>query len=360
MGAIRISCAGDLLPADTAYNIGNGIGSSMERLISYYSVNENNPFLNSDIVFCNLEAPLSMNQENIKKPFEGNPAVLQLMKILNITVVSIANNHMLDHGEVPFEITRAELEENRFNHIGSIDGKISKIVFSECQGKKFAFAAFNAVNDHPGSRLIAPLDREILFNTLHEINLHHPDLILFSIHWGNEYVAWPSPVQADLAHELIDNGVNIIIGHHPHVVQPVEKYNGGIIFYSLGNFMFDMFWAKKVRQGILADLIIKDDGSLDYNIKPFRIRHDFTQDFSENNSVLNDLSKADRIFKNLKAGQNLKYEIKYLRECKKQRLAGRIDMKLYLLKNLFRLSPQSWNFLWSNIKLKSDWLWKKN
>ena len=82
MGGIRISCAGDLLPADTAYTLGRGIGSSMDRLISYYSVKENNPFLNSDLVFCNLEAPLQLNRENIKLPFEGNPDVIDMMNII--------------------------------------------------------------------------------------------------------------------------------------------------------------------------------------------------------------------------------------------------------------------------------------
>ena len=360
MESIRISCVGDLLPADTAYTMGNGIGSNMGRLIDYYSDINKNPFHNSDIVFCNLEAPLILKHNGVRKPFEGNPDVLQLMKILNISVVSIANNHMSDHGREGFDNTVRSLEENGFIHIGSKQENISRIVLTENKNKKIAFAAFNAVNDHPENTFIAPLEKDILFNTLDEIKKQSPDYTIFSLHWGNEYVTWPSPAQADLAHELIDNGVNIIVGHHPHVVQPVEKYNGGIIAYSLGNFLFDMFWSKKVRNGIQVDLDLHEDKSIDYQIKQFLIKSDFTQDYIHNPGILSGPAKTDKKFDLLQAGPREVYKKAYLRECKKRRVQARLQMKSYLLRNASGLSSQSRELLFSNIKRKSGFLWKKN
>ena len=360
MATIRISCVGDLMPADTAYIMGNGIGSNMKRLIEYYSDNKNNPFCNSDIVFCNLEAPLIIKPNIVKQPFEGNPEVLRLMKILNISVVSIANNHMPDHGREGFDSTINFLEDNGFTHIGSRQESISKIAIIRSKDKKIAFAAFNAIDDHPGFNLVASLDRDILFNTLHEIKFHSPDFIFFSFHWGNEYITWPSPAQIDLAHELIDNGVSVIIGHHPHVVQPVEYYHGGVIIYSLGNFLFDMFWSKKVRNGIRVDLDLHEDRSIDYRIKKYRIQPDFTQHYFKNKGALADPTKMYKKLNLIQTGPRELYEELYLHECKKQRLYARLRMKLYLLRYLFRLSRQSKEYLFSNIKLKSGSLWKKN
>ncbi len=114
------------MPADTAYTIGKGIGSKMPNLIEYYSKNENNPFQESDIVFCNLEAPLIREQKGHKLPFEGNPEVVRLMQLLNISVVSVANNHTLDHGRDAFEHTIQELDKNGIGNVGSIHDSVSK------------------------------------------------------------------------------------------------------------------------------------------------------------------------------------------------------------------------------------------
>jgi len=340
------------LPADTAYTLGTGIGSNMDKLISYYSVKKHNPFLNSDIVFCNMEAPLIMSSDNNKKSFEGNPAVLQLMKILNISVVSIANNHMLDHGLDGLNATACLLDENGFCRIGSRQDEISNIGWIERKGMKIAFAAFNAIYDHPEDTTLATCESKILFDTLDQIKKHSADLILFSIHWGNEYVTWPSLSQVDLAHELIDKGVNVIIGHHPHVVQPIEKYNRGIILYSLGNFLFDMFWSRNVQYGMRVDILLKDDKSIDYELKPYRIKSDFTQDYSKTREVFSILATAGNTYETNLSGSRENFQNRYQVECKKRRLKARLQMKWYLLKKVFILSPQSRSLLLKNIKMK--------
>ncbi len=143
-------------------------------------------------------------------------------------------------------------------------------------------------------------------------------------------------------------------------MQPVENYHGGIIIYSLGNFLFDMFWSKNVRNGIRVDLDLNEDRSIEYQVKKFRIQPDFTQHYFNNSGGLSDNAGRDKKWNLIQAGPRELYEKTYLHECKKQRLNARLHMKLYLLRNIFKLSRQSKEFLFSNIKLKSGSLWKKN
>jgi gamma-polyglutamate biosynthesis protein CapA len=358
--SIKISLVGDLMPADTTYTLGNGIGSNMSRLTEHYSREENNPFTGSDIVFCNLESPLISNAGIKKQPFAGNPAVVQLMKILGINVVSVANNHLADHGPESISQTINLLDENAILTTGLKQNEISKIAWVERKGKKFAFAAFNSVEDHPEDMLIAPLGWELLSNTLKEIKKQSPDYTIFSFHWGNEYVNFPSPSQVSLAHELINNGVNVIVGHHPHVVQPIEIYNGGIIIYSLGNFLFDSFWSENVRNGMQVDLVFNEGKTIVYTVKPFRIKEDYTQDYSKTEEVISMLAKAGKTMKLLQTASPVVYQETYLKESNRQRSKARFKMKIYLLKNIFRLSYYSRALFFRNIRMKSAILWKRN
>ena len=85
-----------------------------------------------------------------------------------------------------------------------------------------------------------------------------PRTIIVLIHWGTEYSLKSSPAQQSLAHQLIDAGADLIIGHHPHVVQDIEQYNDKLIFYSLGNFIFDQYFSNEVQQGLLVGLEFQD------------------------------------------------------------------------------------------------------
>jgi len=79
------------------------------------------------------------------------------------------------------------------------------------------------------------------------------DYVILSLHWGTELSEYPSPEQVALAHSLIDAGVDVILGHHPHVLQGIERYNSGLIFYSLGNFIFDNKAGKVFYEGMLQE-----------------------------------------------------------------------------------------------------------
>jgi Bacterial capsule synthesis protein PGA_cap len=98
---------------------------------------------------------------------------------------------------------------------------------------------------------------------------HPNDVLVGLVHGGVEYSLLASPQQEAFDRSLIDAGTNLVIGAHPHVVEPVEAYHHGLIFYSLGNFIFDQYFSPDVQQGLGVDLTI-DDGQIDAKLVPFQ------------------------------------------------------------------------------------------
>ena len=90
------------------------------------------------------------------------------------------------------------------------------------------------------------------------------------IHWGFEYDTKPSSRQREIAHKLVDSGADVVIGHHPHVVQPIEIYKGKAIFYSLGNFIFDQN-TKETKRGFGVGTVYRD-GRMEYYLFPYTIK----------------------------------------------------------------------------------------
>jgi poly-gamma-glutamate synthesis protein (capsule biosynthesis protein) len=94
--------------------------------------------------------------------------------------------------------------------------------------------------------------------------------VLVSLHWGHEFINYPSAAQVELGHRIIDAGASLVLGHHPHVLQGVERYHGGMIAYSLGNFVFDMPLTSS-RSTLILSCELKTDGSVYFEIIPCRI-----------------------------------------------------------------------------------------
>ena len=101
---------------------------------------------------------------------------------------------------------------------------------------------------------------EEMIKTIKIVKSLNPDnFLIVSLHWGEEYKLINSPAQQKLAHQIIKAGADLIIGHHPHVVQNIEKYQGKLIFYSLGNFIFDQYFSPDTQQGLAVGLEIYPD-----------------------------------------------------------------------------------------------------
>lgn len=211
-------------------------------------------FQNSDAVVVNLEDPLTTSSTNFKQaiPLKANPTYTHVLKDNKVVVACLANNHIMDYGDKGLTDTISALQSNGINYTGAgenLDQAI-KPVYLDIKGRKITILNFMdnttftgflpsempaATVNSPG---YAPADWNIIKKSIDE-SKKNSDITVIVFHYGNEYSIIPNNYQIDLSHKCIDEGADIVIGSHPHVIQEIESYNGKPIFYSLGNFVFD-------------------------------------------------------------------------------------------------------------------------
>jgi poly-gamma-glutamate synthesis protein (capsule biosynthesis protein) len=197
-----------------------------------------------DIVAVNLEGPIvemdrSLCQQKVYNfQFAENSG--EKLKSAGINMVNLANNHSYDCLKKGLERTKEILGKSGISYMG--DNVIEKsFVIKEIDKKKIAFVGIDA------TVAFIPVSK---FYPLIEKLKSENDYVVVNIHWGEEYNLNYTKDQMEIAHKLIDSGADVIFGHHPHVVEPVEVYKEAVIFYSLGNFVFDQgFGETKVGLG---------------------------------------------------------------------------------------------------------------
>ena len=210
----------------------------------------------AQVVVGNFEA--SVPRVHVPTPdlmmkFSVATSLLPILTNGGITHLSLANNHSFDNLEEGYRNTVRELRTvglNVFGHPAWVgDDSVS---YFELRGKVFALIGINATYGEP---------RVSEWQSVLEMATGKSDHQIVYIHWGEEYAKKHNSTQSDLAYSLIDAGVDIIVGHHPHVVQDIERYNDGIIFYSLGNFIFDQYFNRDVQEGLMLELVVAEDGA---------------------------------------------------------------------------------------------------
>ena len=219
----------------------------------------------ADLAFCNLECPLSARGVKVDKPvcFKADPANVECLTDAGFDIVSLANNHSMDCSRPGLIETMKHLDDAgiEFTGAGDTPSDAALPTILETNGLRIAFLARNAwlppnawfKPDAPNG---AYLDEETIEAEVRAAS-EQADVVIVSLHWGIEYRKAPQPEQVELAHRIIDAGANLILGHHPHVLQPVEKYRGGVIAYSLGNFLFDSPYADCRKSTILKCRLTK-------------------------------------------------------------------------------------------------------
>ncbi len=183
----------------------------------------------------------------------------------NFHLFSLANNHILDRGKEGLEETKKWLKKYGINFVGNPLQNDLDINDSYFIDDDLIILAFN---------LIPPylIKEEEIIKIVEKANFYNPDkFIMVMFHWGEEYTLLSTPHQKTLAHRLIDKGVDLIIGHHPHVVQDIEIYQGKLIFYSLGNFIFDQYFSAATQEGLAVGGEIYSDKVI-YRLFPFQIK----------------------------------------------------------------------------------------
>jgi poly-gamma-glutamate synthesis protein (capsule biosynthesis protein) len=207
-----------------------------------------------DRVVANLEGPItSQPSRSIGSAFGSaenynftfHPSWAQTLATRGIGIVNLGNNHILNRGEAGLAETCGYLDAAGVQYFGDPRDTSHRWLLTELQGIRIALVNDNQFMSGGHEAALADIQQARA----------GADIVIVYTHWGTEYVP-ATETQKQLAHAFIDAGADAIIGSHPHVVQEREEYQGKMIYYSLGNFIFDQYFRPETQQGLLVEMTI--------------------------------------------------------------------------------------------------------
>jgi poly-gamma-glutamate capsule biosynthesis protein CapA/YwtB (metallophosphatase superfamily) len=201
----------------------------------------------ADVAFANLEYPVTfkgVRYTDKEYTFRGDPESLSAIRTAGFDLLSIANNHIMDYGEKGLRDTIRQCRKNKFafTGAGADPASASRLAVIKRHGVRYGLLAYSLTFPEefwatPGKPGTAHPDWAQVRQDIKEAR-PRVDILMVSFHWGEELKSEPKKYQLDFAHHAINSGADMVIGHHPHVPQPVEIFKGRPIFYSLGNYAF--------------------------------------------------------------------------------------------------------------------------
>lgn len=207
---------------------------------------------------------------------------LNLLREWGVNVVSLANNHSTDHGLTAMLTGREHLRKACIEVIGAGENteEASAFCVTESGGLRLGWIGFasshpwvGAVTATQNDAGVAALDPQCVLRAV-ETAKRSVDVVIVSLHWGKEYIPVPPPDNVRLARALIEAGAHVVVGHHPHVIQPIESYQRGVICYSLGNFLFPDYPDQGLRfrgvasESLLVSVDVEPDGAVVAAVTP--------------------------------------------------------------------------------------------
>ncbi len=239
---IRISALGDVaLGQDLRFLHGDSFNYVFEKVKGdyyYFFSKVVDKLSEDDLTIANLETTLSTGLKTVEKYdygnnywFNGKPEYANILKAGSIEAANLANNHTYDYGQSGYDATRKALEDAGVEYFG-----YSEVLYKEIKGIKIGLVGFNQLGKYEEGLDMNDFKAEVK-DMLTKARAES-DLLIANFHWGKEYNYQYDAVQKELAYLAIDTGADLVLGAHPHVLQPIEKYKGKYIAYSLGNFCF--------------------------------------------------------------------------------------------------------------------------
>lgn len=195
----------------------------------------------ADLVVGNLENPIIQNcpfSDNGLK-FCADPRMVQGLTASNVNIVNLANNHTKNYGPDGLNQTKDYLKNAGIDFTDD-----DNLVIKGFNGIKFGFLGFDFVDNKPRDS-----DYNLIANSKKEV-----DVLIVMVHWGTEYSPNPTDKQKSIADNLVNAGVDIVVGTHPHMIQEIDYISGKPVFYSLGNFIFDQPWSEETKKGLVVRL----------------------------------------------------------------------------------------------------------
>ncbi len=244
----------------------------------------------ADICMVNEEFPFGTGgtqAEDKQYTFRTDPSYSSIFTDMGVDIVTLANNHVLDYGQEVLRQTFQTLDEKGILYAGAGESveEASALRTIEANGETYGFLAasrvipvtsWNVENSQPG--VFTTYDKTALVHAIERAK-DNCDFLTVYVHWGIERNTMPEDYQIELAHAYIDAGADLVIGAHPHVLQGIEEYQGKMIFYSLGNFIFN----QSIEKTMLVR-VTKENGQTRYSILPAFAAGAKTQPYTDTES----------------------------------------------------------------------------
>ncbi len=345
---LSISAVGDVSLGDHPVCAGIGMRSAFRKRGGSILASVAYKFRESDLTIANLE---TVTSNKGLRPFwlpsyemRGDPKSLTYLREAGIDLVGVANNHAMQHGEAAFhdmverargagmEVIGTEETKGRTKvfEIVHEDGLVSGIVSLSIRPEEWAESSNSLPYSYRDSA-------EELLNEIARLRKEFSGFLICSLHWGLEFLDYPSPEQVELGHKLIDTGVDVLLGHHSHVLQPVEQYGQGLIFYSLGNFVFDL-WPEETRYTAIAHVDLEKGKVPQFQITPVKIDPDYSLSIAIGSDArtVEELLSWERF---QAMGSKPESESEYRGQYNNARRKFRFSSYRYFLKNCYRYPP---------------------
>lgn len=195
---------------------------------NYFFENVKAVFEEDDLTIVNFEGTLtdSTTREDKQFAFKADKSYAEILTDGFVEAANLANNHSKDYGEQSYNDTMDALDEAGITNFG-----YDRVAIKKVKGIKVGLVGTYVLADGLGVK-------DSMEKNIQDLKDEGAQVIIASFHWGEEKAEYPNDVQVELAHAAIDAGADLVLGHHPHVLQGIEQYKGKNIVYSLGNFCF--------------------------------------------------------------------------------------------------------------------------
>ena len=229
--SITVSMVGDCtLGTDVNFDQSTSFDAfyQMKNDPGYFFQNVKDIFTADDLTVANMEGTLTTSNDRQQKTFafKGDPSYTEILTQGGVEATNLANNHSHDYGDQSYEDTIQYLEAAGITTFG-----YDRTAVMDVKGIKVGLIGIYELKDGLGRQ-------QQVIDTIQAVKDQGAQVIIVSFHWGTEKSNIPDDIQKTLAHLAIDQGADLVVGHHPHVLQGIEKYQGKNIVYSLGNFCF--------------------------------------------------------------------------------------------------------------------------
>ncbi len=294
---ITISVAGDCtLGTDEGFNYKKSFKGKYDAVQdpAYFFQNVQPVFAEDDLTIVNMEGTLT--EETTREPkqfaFKGDAEYAKILTAGAVEAANLANNHSFDYGQKSHEDTIAALDAE-----GIVSFGYERTAVMDIKGVKVGLAGVYELAEHIDCK-------QDLLDNIASLKEQGAQIIIVSFHWGQEKENVPNDVQVELAHAAIDNGADLVLGHHPHVLQGIEEYKGKNIVYSLGNFCFGGNSAPSdMDTMIFQQTFTVKDGKLQEdnvtNILPCKISSAYEEGYNNYQPILAEGEQKEKIFERL-------------------------------------------------------------